>query len=232
MPFKPHEWCFKFHEWAFRSFKTRSLRGRDLKGSKLKGNIPSENQGKALRQDFAISIECKNRVLIIYNVFGLKCTLSRCTAFQDLEGIAGGLCSTPLFSSQRGCRRVALLQVAFWKMLEGREPPLTLRQDHHYLYFGHFFPCTPGTFSLQYDAFFCRFSTEQVLYYRILGLYYGLASTTPPLYAKSCAKVKGGCLSCENVSVQEVSQPHCRPSRCSKPLDNNTDGFGKQENVR
>ena len=45
--------------------------------------------------------------------------------------------------------------------------------------------------------FFCKFLTEQVLYYRILGLYYGLASTTLPLYAKPRAKVKGGCLSCE-----------------------------------
>ena len=27
--------------------------------------------------------------------------------------------------------------------LEGREPPLTLRQDKQYLYFGHLFPCTP-----------------------------------------------------------------------------------------
>ena len=32
--------------------------------------------------------------------------------------------------------------------LEGREPPLTLRRENHYLYIGHFFPCTPGTFSL------------------------------------------------------------------------------------
>ena len=30
--------------------------------------------------------------------------------------------------------------------------------------------------------FFCRFPTEQVLYYRNLGLYYGLVSTTLPLY--------------------------------------------------
>ena len=37
--------------------------------------------------------------------------------------------------------------------LEGKEPPLTLRQENHYLYFGHFFPCTPGTFSLQYGTF-------------------------------------------------------------------------------
>ena len=30
------------------------------------------------------------------------------------------------------------------RILEGREPPLTLRQENHYLYFGRFFPCTPG----------------------------------------------------------------------------------------
>ena len=45
--------------------------------------------------------------------------------------------------------------------------------------------------------FFCRFPTEQVLYYRNLGLYYGLAPTTLPLYAKHCVKVKGVCLSCD-----------------------------------
>ena len=33
-------------------------------------------------------------------------------------------------------------------LLQGTEPPLTLRQENHYLYFGHFFPCTPGPFSL------------------------------------------------------------------------------------
>ena len=32
--------------------------------------------------------------------------------------------------------------------LEGREPPLTLRKENHYLYFGRFFPCTPGPFAL------------------------------------------------------------------------------------
>ena len=32
-------------------------------------------------------------------------------------------------------------------------------------------------------------------------MYYGLASTTPPLYAKPRAKVKGGCLSCEITMV-------------------------------
>ena len=31
--------------------------------------------------------------------------------------------------------------------LEGREPPLTLRRENQYLYFGCFFPCTPGPFS-------------------------------------------------------------------------------------
>ena len=32
--------------------------------------------------------------------------------------------------------------------LEGREPPLTLRQEKQCLYFGHLFPCSPGPFSL------------------------------------------------------------------------------------
>ena len=34
-----------------------------------------------------------------------------------------------------------------------REPPLTLRQEKQYQYFGHLFPCTPGPFSLQYGPF-------------------------------------------------------------------------------
>ena len=33
-------------------------------------------------------------------------------------------------------------------ILEGREPPLTIRQEKQYLYFGHLFPCTPRPFSL------------------------------------------------------------------------------------
>ena len=70
MPFKPHEWLFKLQKSSFRPFKARSLRGwEDLQGWKLKGNLPSENQGNALRQVFPISIQCKNRVLIIYGCF-------------------------------------------------------------------------------------------------------------------------------------------------------------------
>ena len=38
-----------------------------MKVRSLRGISPSENQGNALRQDSAISIECKNRVLIIHN---------------------------------------------------------------------------------------------------------------------------------------------------------------------
>ena len=30
--------------------------------------------------------------------------------------------------------------------LEGGEPPLTLRQENHYPYFGHFFPVRQGLF--------------------------------------------------------------------------------------
>ena len=65
--------------------------------------------------------------------------------------------------------------------LVGREPPQV------------FFPVV--------RRFFCRFPTEQVLYYRNLGLYYGLASTTLPLYAKPRPKVKGGCVSCESLAI-------------------------------
>ena len=33
-------------------------------------------------------------------------------------------------------------------VLEGRDPPLTLRQKKQYLYFGHLFRHTPGPFPL------------------------------------------------------------------------------------
>ena len=80
--------------------------------------------------------------------------------------------------------------------LEGREPPLTLRQEIKYLYFGHFFPVRRGLFSVVRD-FLCIIPTEQVLYYRNLGLYYGLASGTLPLYSGPCLGVRGGCVACD-----------------------------------
>ena len=75
-------------------------------------------------------------------------------------------------------------------MLEGTEPPLTLRRENQCLYFGHFFPCTPGLFPAVRD-FLCIIPTEQVLNYRNLGLYYGLPSGTLPLYSGPCLGVKG-----------------------------------------
>ena len=59
--------------------------------------------------------------------------------------------------------------------------PLSLRQDKQYLYFGQLFPCTPGSFFAVVRHFFWRIPTEQALYYKNLGLYYGLASGTLPL---------------------------------------------------
>ena len=60
------ERLFKLQKWPFRAFKTPNLRGSDLEGSKLKGmHVTDRNQGNALHQDFALFIECKNRVLII-----------------------------------------------------------------------------------------------------------------------------------------------------------------------
>ena len=41
--------------------------------------------------------------------------------------------------------------------LEGREPPLTLRRENQYLYFGRFFPCTPGPFSCSTGLFVYHF---------------------------------------------------------------------------
>ena len=94
-------------------------------------------------------------------------------------------------------------------LLEGREPPLTLRQENHYLYFGHLFPLYARAFFPVVRRFFCGFPTEQVLYYRNLGLYYRLASTTLPLYAKPRAKVKGGCLSCDSKFLINSVQTRC-----------------------
>ena len=90
--------------------------------------------------------------------------------------------------------------------LEGREPPLTLRQENHYHVFWLLFPLYAMDFFPVVRHFFCRFPTEHVLYYKNLGLYYGLASTTLPLYAKPCAKVKGGCLSWVKLN-RGVSKP-------------------------
>ena len=96
-------------------------------------------------------------------------------------------------------------------VLEGQEPPLTLRQEKQYLYFGHPFPLYARAFFPVVRRFFWRIPTEQVLYYRNSGLYYGLASTTLPLYAKPRAKVKGGCLSCDSGSSSAWT------SRCEIP---------------
>ena len=83
-------------------------------------------------------------------------------------------------------------------ILQGKEPPLILRRESQYLYFGPLFPCTPGPFPVVRD-FLCIIPTEQVLYYRNLGLYYGLASGILPLYSRPCLEVKGGCVSCEYI---------------------------------
>ena len=52
-------------------------------------------------------------------------------------------------------------------VLEGREPPLALRQEKQYLYFGHLLPCTPGSFSLQYGAFSEEFPQRRLCTTRI-----------------------------------------------------------------
>ena len=52
--------------------------------------------------------------------------------------------------SSIGCVTVIQIQKKqqTFRDLEGREPPQTLRQASHDLYFARFFPCTAGTFSL------------------------------------------------------------------------------------
>ena len=63
--------------------------------------------------------------------------------------------------------------------------------------------CTPAFFPVCARVFriLQRFSlelhTERILYYRNLGLYYGLASTPLPLYSKPRVGVADGCPSCE-----------------------------------
>ena len=59
-----------------------------------------------------------------------------------------------------------------------------------------FFPVRRGLLPVVRD-FLCIIPTEQVLYYRNLGLYYGLASGTLPLYSDPCLGVRGGCVACE-----------------------------------
>ena len=76
-----------------------------------------------------------------------------------------------------------------------------------------FFPCG---MVLVFLFFFCRLPAEQVLYYRHLGLYYRLVSTTLDLYAKPCAKVKGGCLSCEGGAQERTHELSARGGGVSK----------------
>ena len=64
------------------------------------------------------------------------------------------------------------------------------------VFWATFSPVRRGLFPVVRD-FLCIIPTEQVLYYRNLGLYYGLASGTLPLYSGPCLGVKGGCVSCE-----------------------------------
>ena len=64
------------------------------------------------------------------------------------------------------------------------------------VFWATFSPVRRGLFPVVRD-FLCIIPTEQVLYYRNLGLYYGLASGTLPLYSGPCLGVKGGCVSCD-----------------------------------
>ena len=64
------------------------------------------------------------------------------------------------------------------------------------VFWANFSPVRRGLFPVVRD-FLCIIPTEQVLYYRTLGLYYGLASGTLPLYSGPCLGVKGGCVSCD-----------------------------------
>ena len=91
------------------------------------------------------------------------------------------------------------------KELERREPPLTLRrQKISTCILAAFPPVRRGLFPVVRD-FLCIIPTEQVLYYRNLGLYYGLASGTLPLYSDPCLGVKGGCVPCERVHLSAWS---------------------------
>ena len=56
--------------------------------------------------------------------------------------IASYCCYTPFWQPPRG------------PILEGREPPLTFRQEKQYLYLGQLFPCTPGPFFAVVRHFF------------------------------------------------------------------------------
>ena len=76
--------------------------------------------------------------------------MSPCRASWSLRAKGGG---DPTSWSLSGHLRAPLPAFYSWGpwqefLREGREPPLTLRQEKQYLYFGHPFPCTPGPFSL------------------------------------------------------------------------------------
>ena len=89
--------------------------------------------------------------------------------------------------------------------LEGGEPPLTERQEKHCLYrFWPPFPLYTRAFFPVVRHFFWRIPTEQPLYYKNLGLYYGLASGTQPLKSKPCLGVKGGCASATKMARRKT----------------------------
>ena len=68
-----------------------------------------------------------------------------------------------------------------------------------------FSPVRRGLFPVVRD-FLCIIPTEQILYYRNLGLYYGLASGTLPLYSDPCLGVRGGCVACDSDDSQKLSR--------------------------
>ena len=63
------------------------------------------------------------------------------------------------------------------------------------VFWAAFSPVRQGLFPVVRD-FLCVIPTGQVLYYRNLGLYYGLASGALPLYSDPCLGVRGGCVAC------------------------------------
>ena len=87
----------------------------------------------------------------------------------------------------------------FKHKFEGREPPLTSRQEKQYLYFGHLFPCTPGPFSLLYGTFSEEFPQSRPCTTRIwacttgwrLALY--LCSPSPALGLRVVAYLVNKC---------------------------------------
>ena len=88
----------------------------------------------------------------------------------------------------------------YFKLARERTTPNLKARKSIPVFWATFSPVRRGLFPVVRDLL-CIIPTEQLLYYRNLGLYYGLASGTLPLYSGPCLGVKGGCVSCDKLHL-------------------------------